>query len=156
MDHTRYRKVFVTGALGFVGRALMARYRALGAEVCGMDVRSDATESVVGGDVTRAEEWQEAINGSDLVIHTAAIVTNNVAPAEAWRVNVLGTRRVIDAAIKAGQARIASDILENLKSKYSHWPGSLAGAQEWQRLSTQLARKQQELEEASRKTTGRP
>ncbi|MBI5841279.1 MAG: NAD-dependent epimerase/dehydratase family protein [Chloroflexi bacterium] len=105
MEQTRYRKVFVTGALGFVGRALSARYRELGAETRGLDVRADAEAGIVAGDVTRPEEWQEQINSCDLVIHTAAIVTNNVTREEAWRVNVLGARRVLDAAIRAEAKR---------------------------------------------------
>ncbi|MBI4790153.1 MAG: NAD-dependent epimerase/dehydratase family protein [Chloroflexi bacterium] len=105
LEETRYRQVFITGAQGFMGRALAARYRALGAEVRGLDVRADAAANVVAGDVTRPEEWQAHIVGCDLVIHTAAIVTNNVAREEAWRVNVLGTRRVLDAAKEAGAKR---------------------------------------------------
>lgn len=105
MDQTRYRKVFITGALGFMGRALSAQYRALGVEICGLDVRADATSNVVAGDVSRPEEWESTLADCDLVIHTAAIVTNNVSREEAWRVNVLGTRRVLDAAIKAGVKR---------------------------------------------------
>jgi nucleoside-diphosphate-sugar epimerase len=105
MEQTQYRKVFITGALGFVGRALSACYRELGAETCGLDIRADSALNVVAGDVSKPEEWQEVINGCDLVIHSAAIVTNNVVREEAWRVNVLGTRRVLDAAIKAGAKR---------------------------------------------------
>lgn len=105
MNQTRYRKIFITGALGFVGRALSAAYRELGAQTCGLDVRSDASANVVAGDVSRPEEWQHVLTDCDLVIHTAAIVTNNVSREEAWRVNVLGTRRVLDAAIKAGVKR---------------------------------------------------
>lgn len=104
-ERTRYKRVFITGALGFVGRALGARYRALGAEVRGLDVRADAAANVVAGDVTRPEGWQAHLDGSDLLIHTAAIVTNNIPRAEAWRVNVLGTRRVLDAAKQAGVKR---------------------------------------------------
>ena len=105
MNQTRYRKIFITGALGFVGRALSAAYRELGAQTCGLDVRADAFANVVAGDVSRPEEWQHVLADCDLVIHTAAIVTNNVSREEAWRVNVLGTRRVLDAAIKAGVKR---------------------------------------------------
>jgi len=105
IDYTRYHQVFITGALGFVGRALAARYRALGAEVRGLDVRADSAAKVVAGDVTQPEAWQTHIDGCDLVIHTAAIVTNNVVREEAWRVNVLGTRRVLDAAKQAGVQR---------------------------------------------------
>lgn len=105
MMHTRYRKIFITGALGFVGRALLMRYRELGAETCGLDVRADAHLNVVAGDVTRPEEWQDQLNGCDLVIHTAALVTNNMTRRQAWQVNVLGTRRVLDAAVRAGVKR---------------------------------------------------
>lgn len=105
MEQTRYRKVFITGALGFVGQALSARYRALGAETCGLDVRADAEAGIVAGDVSLPEDWQDVVSGCNLVIHTAAIVTNNVTHAEAWRINVLGTRRVLEAAKKAGAKR---------------------------------------------------
>ncbi len=105
MNTTRYQKIFITGALGFVGRALAERYRALGAETCGLDVRADSALNIVAGDVSKPDDWQSALNGCDLLIHTAAIVTNNVSREEAWRVNVLGTRRVLDAAIRAGVKR---------------------------------------------------
>jgi len=105
MTQTRYRKVFITGALGFVGRALSARYRELGAETRGLDVRAEPSLGVVAGDVCRPQDWRETINGCDLVIHTAAIVTNNVARETAWRVNVLGTRRVLEAAKEGGAKR---------------------------------------------------
>lgn len=105
MAKTQYHKVFVTGALGFVGRALLARYGELGAETVGLDLNADRAIGVVAGDVSQPEAWQAHIAGCDLVIHTAAVVTNNVTRAEAWRVNVLGTRRVLDAAIQAGAQR---------------------------------------------------
>ncbi len=105
MDHTRYKKIFITGALGFVGRALAERYRQLGAQTCGLDIRADAGLNVIAGDIAQPQAWQSALQGCDLVIHTAAIVTNNVSRAEAWRVNVLGTRCVLDAAIQAGVKR---------------------------------------------------
>ena len=105
MKTTRYQKIFITGALGFVGRALAEQYRALGAETCGLDIRADAALNIVAGDVSKPERWQSALTDCDLVIHTAAIVSNNVAREEAWRVNVLGTRRVLEAAIRAGAKR---------------------------------------------------
>ncbi len=105
ISRTRYRRVFITGALGFVGRALAARYCGLGAEVRGLDVRAEPGANVVAGDVSRPELWDAHLEGCDLVVHTAAVVTNNVARQEAWRVNVLGTRRVLDAARRAGARR---------------------------------------------------
>ncbi|MCC6642572.1 MAG: NAD-dependent epimerase/dehydratase family protein [Deltaproteobacteria bacterium] len=99
------RRVFVTGANGFVGRALLVRHRELGAEVCGMDVRADAEWNVVAGDLGESGPWQAHAKGCDLVIHTAAVVSN-IAPAELYRrVSVGGTRRALDAAIAAGARR---------------------------------------------------
>jgi len=105
LDETRYRKVFVTGGQGFVGRALLTRYRELGAEVVGLDLQANPTANIVAGDVSDPSDWEKYVQGCDLVIHTAAIVTNNVSRTEAWRVNVLGTRRVLDSAIQAGVRR---------------------------------------------------
>ena len=49
--------------------------------------------------------WADALAGVDTVVHTAAIVST-VAPIDkAWEVNVLGTRKVLDAAIAAGVGR---------------------------------------------------
>lgn len=100
------RCVFVTGANGFLGRAVMARCSALGARVCGLDVQADAARDVVAGDITKPEGWRDHLAGADIVVHTAAVVTNNVDPVLAWSVNVIGTRRVVDAAADAGVSRV--------------------------------------------------
>ena len=77
-------RVFATGACGFVGRAVLARYRELGVEVRGMDVRADPEWDVVAGDIGEAGSWQEHAAGCELVVHTAAVVSN-VAPPELYR-----------------------------------------------------------------------
>ncbi len=98
-------KVFVTGALGFIGRALLDRYRAAGAEVAGVDRSADPALGVVAGDTVEPGDWSERMSGADIVFHTAAVVSNT-APADAcWRVNVLGTRRVVAAASARGLGR---------------------------------------------------
>ncbi len=98
-------KVFVTGALGFIGRALLERYRAAGAEVGGIDRQADPALGVVAGDVGEPGEFRDRLRGCDLVFHTAAVVSN-VAPEEQfWRVNVLGTRRLLEACAAAGVGR---------------------------------------------------
>ena len=53
-EPTAARRVFITGALGFVGRRLADRYRADGASVGGVDMRSDPALGVVAGDITTA------------------------------------------------------------------------------------------------------
>lgn len=105
MEEAIPRRVFVTGANGFVGRAVAARYRALGAEVAGVDLRADPEWNVVAGDLGAPGPWQEHAAGAELVVHTAAVVSN-VAPPELYRqVTVGGARRALEAAIAGGAER---------------------------------------------------
>ncbi len=99
------RRVFITGAGGFIGRALMARYRELGAQVAGVDLVADPSSGIVEGSTLRPREWAAALAGADLVIHTAAVVSTVAPLQQAWQVNVLGTKRVLDAAVAAGAGR---------------------------------------------------
>lgn len=94
----------VTGGSGFIGRAVSARYRAAGAEVVGVDVQADDAAGVVEGDTSVPGPWQDVVASADLVVHTAALVSNTAGLQRAWEVNVLGTRHVLDAAA-GGQAR---------------------------------------------------
>ena len=99
-------RVFITGASGFIGRALGERLRSEGAEVRGMDLRADPANDVVAGDVAVAGPWQDHAGGCDLVIHTAAIVSLRLDnPDDVWRANVLGTKHALDAAIAGGARR---------------------------------------------------
>lgn len=98
-------KVFITGANGFIGKALAARLRQLGAEVTGVDLRPDPANGIVAGNTTDPEAWAAALQGVHTVVHTAAVVSLVAPYDEAWRVNVLGTRRVLEAAMKAGVQR---------------------------------------------------
>ncbi len=98
-------KAFVTGALGFIGAAICERLRADGWEVGGVDMRAEPGLGVLAGDVCEPARWQQAAAGCELFIHTAAVVSNAVPFARQWQVNVLGTRRAIDAALAAGAAR---------------------------------------------------
>ncbi len=113
--------VFVTGASGFIGRALCRWYRAAGWTVRGVDRASPGATTdgaapvapvapddveVVPGDVTEPGDWVDALAGADLVIHTAALVSNTAGLAEGVRVNVGGTRRVVEAVAAAGAGRL--------------------------------------------------
>lgn len=98
-------KVFISGALGFIGSVLADHYRKAGLEVRGVDVRSDRSLGVVAGDIGEPDDWQNHAAGCDLVINTAAYVGFGGDLDEVWRVNVLGTRRMIDAAQRGGAER---------------------------------------------------
>jgi nucleoside-diphosphate-sugar epimerase len=100
-------RVFLTGASGFIGRALAARLRADGHEVGGVDLAADAAAEVVAGDIARPGPWQDAAAGAEVVVHAAAYVGGRMSrPEEIWAVNTLGTRHVVDAAARAGAARL--------------------------------------------------
>jgi nucleoside-diphosphate-sugar epimerase len=95
----------ITGGLGFIGRTLAQRLREQGVDVRGVDVVADPELGVIAGDVGEAGAWQDAFSGSDTVIHTAALVSNAASAQEAWRINVLGTRNALEAAIRGGAER---------------------------------------------------
>ncbi len=99
-------RVFVTGANGFIGRALSARLRSEGVDVRGVDLSADPARGVVTGDITRPGPWTSGLLGVDSVVHTAAAVSNAVTWDHAWRANVLGTHRVLEAASRAGAHRV--------------------------------------------------
>ncbi|MGI8580354.1 MAG: NAD-dependent epimerase/dehydratase family protein, partial [Solirubrobacteraceae bacterium] len=99
------KRAFITGAWGFIGRTLAARLRAQDVEVRGVDFEADPEWGVVAGDIAEPGDWQRHAEGCDLVVHTAAIVSNAFDLDTSWRVNVLGTRRALDAAARAGADR---------------------------------------------------
>ena len=47
------RTIFITGANGFIGRALSARLRTLGAAVKGVDLTADPENDVIASDITK-------------------------------------------------------------------------------------------------------
>jgi nucleoside-diphosphate-sugar epimerase len=104
-SNTIPKKVFITGAGGFLGTALMDYYRALGVEVVGMDIVADAASNIVAGDLLQPAGWKAALEDCDVVIHTAAFVSNTASYQQVWDVNVLGTRKVIECAVAAGASR---------------------------------------------------
>jgi len=105
-------RIGVTGVGGFIGAALAARARALGATVRGLErdpaaarrVESAGVEVVVG-DITDPEAARRFASGLDLVVHTAAVVDED-GPLTLFRaVNVGGTETVARAARDAGARR---------------------------------------------------
>lgn len=94
----------VTGAAGFLGRAFTRALHARGDEVVGIDVRPGPAVEV--GDVTRPGVWTALLQGADLVVHAAAMVGDAGDAHSYWRVNVDGTRTVLEAAAAAGVGRV--------------------------------------------------
>lgn len=98
-------KVFITGANGFIGRALLTRFREQGATVVGVDLNANPALGVQAGNVASPGDWQRLAQGCELVIHTAAVVSNAV-PAALYRSVSLGSVRLaLDAAVAGGASR---------------------------------------------------
>lgn len=105
--------VFITGGSGFVGGALLRRLVADGRSVRAL-VRSDEAEAAVAaagaepvrGDLDDAPALRRGSAGCELVFHAAALVSD-WAPRSAFeRVNVVGTRNVLEACEAGGVGRL--------------------------------------------------
>jgi nucleoside-diphosphate-sugar epimerase len=104
-------RAFVTGGSGFVGRELIRALRARGDEVRALSrsEKADATLREVGAEPVRGDldgELVPGMTGCDVVFHAAAKVEDWGPREEFLRINVEGTRRVVDAARKAGVKRL--------------------------------------------------
>ena len=102
--------IFVTGAAGCVGRALLERLFASGLTVIGMDLIPQPgncpASTWVTGDVIELGECEKYLKDVGTVIHLAAMVHTTPSTHEEangfWRVNLNGTHRIIDASVRAG------------------------------------------------------
>jgi dihydroflavonol-4-reductase len=104
-------KALVTGAGGFIGAHVAAALAAAGAEVRAFDLRppDDPPPGVepVAGDLLDDGALRGALDGCDAVFHLAALYSYRRADADAMRrVNVEGTRAVLDTAARAGGVRV--------------------------------------------------
>jgi nucleoside-diphosphate-sugar epimerase len=90
--------VAVTGAKGFIGAATCQRLEADGHQVVSIDLPDV--------DVTDLAALERAFTGCDLVVHTVALLPDRGGMADHVRVNVGGTRNVMDAAERTGVERV--------------------------------------------------
>jgi len=110
-------RILVTGATGFVGRALVQHLAAAGAWVRlatrqpPASLPAGAAEAVSVGEIGPATQWQAALEGVEQVVHLAArvhVMDDRAAdPLAAFRqVNRDGTRRLAESAAAAGVTRL--------------------------------------------------
>src|SRR5512140_2513984 len=94
-------RIGITGAAGFIGRAIAARARRAGHHVTGLDRAGGGAADHVG-DVTDLDLLHRFCRGLDRVYHTAAIVQETGAWRDFFRVNVLGADSVALVAKEQG------------------------------------------------------
>ncbi len=104
--------VLVTGGTGFIGRHTVAALIAKGHRVRAL-CRSDepalkaAGAEVVRGDVLVKDSVARAMEGCDLVVHGAGLVSRGAEDAPLMmKLHVNGTRHVMDVAVARGVQRI--------------------------------------------------
>ncbi len=142
------KTVLITGATGFLGGALALRLASEGVRVralvrrAGRDwhLRNAASIEMVSGDLTDAAQVNHVVEGVDVIFHVAAALGGSMD----WqrRVNVDGTRNIMQAAAAAGVQRVVhvstisvygykntTDVTEETPMNPSHDPYSIAKAE---------------------------
>lgn len=107
-------KALVTGAGGFTGSHLVRALEQQGDFVVGLVRKSsnlarlsNCNVQLVYGDITDRDALRKAMTGVDTVFHTAAYVELGIVnEAEMERVNVEGTRSVLEIAQAAGVSKV--------------------------------------------------
>ncbi len=114
-------KILVTGGCGYIGSALVAALMRRGDQVCVLDDLWFGGEALlpffdfngfelIKGDVCDDDLLFNSMAGVDCVIHLAAIVgfpaCEKAGRESVWRINVDGTKKVYEAACRAGVQRL--------------------------------------------------
>jgi len=102
-------QVAVTGATGLVGGHVAAALRDRGHEVTVLVRRRSAPPDgfrTVRGDLSSPESLRELLAGAEALVHCAAPYSYALSADELHAVHVAGTRAVLDAAARAGVARV--------------------------------------------------
>jgi len=117
------QSVLVTGGAGFFGRGFVKRLLALGVPRVCVFSRDEAKHAAMRaelqdervrffvGDVRDQQRLERAMDGIELVVHAAALKRVEVAEydaAEVMKTNVLGSMNVIEAATRAGVAKVVA------------------------------------------------
>jgi nucleoside-diphosphate-sugar epimerase len=107
------QRIFVTGASGFVGQEFLRRCRGSGGgqitvltrQLLPDDPSRLGSVTQVVGDLLDPDAYRSALAGCEVVVHLAA-TTGRASAAEHARVNVEGTRVLLEACKAAGVSRI--------------------------------------------------
>lgn len=106
-------RALVTGSTGFIGGALCAALiekgfsvRAYHRDSSNLTLIKDLPVEHVIGDLTQPESLVNAMQGIDVVFHTAALLGNSNKASEHAAITIQGTRSVMNAALKQKVQRV--------------------------------------------------
>ncbi|PYY46351.1 NAD(P)-dependent oxidoreductase [Curtobacterium sp. MCLR17_043] len=135
-------KVLVTGASGFLGQATAAAVRDAGHEVRTFQRRPSGVSGVqdVAGTMTDDAAIARAVDGIEAVVHLAAKVSLAGDPADFARINIEGTRSLLQAARTAGVGRFVFVSSPSVAHTGSSLVGADAGPAEPSRARGDYAR----------------
>lgn len=98
-------KNLITGATGFIGSHIAERLMGEGEDVTALVRRTSNTEflntigvRLIYGDINDFDSLKTAMKGMDSVYHSAAIADEWISQKEAYRVNVEGTKNLLECA----------------------------------------------------------
>ncbi|QEM68843.1 NAD-dependent epimerase/dehydratase family protein [Geobacter sp. FeAm09] len=107
-------KTFITGATGFIGASIARELLKDGREVRALVRAGSDTSNLAGldlelwqGDLRDQDSLRQGLKGCDVLYHAAAdyrLWTRD--PQQMYRVNVEGTKAVLEAALENGLARV--------------------------------------------------
>jgi nucleoside-diphosphate-sugar epimerase len=110
MESVERQKVLITGGAGFLGINLVRHLRTRGYEISSLDVEEfdyperDRIETIKG-DIRDKALVDQAMEGVDLVVHTAAALPL-YSPEDIYTTDVEGTRNVLEASRRHGVGRV--------------------------------------------------
>ncbi len=113
-NDTKPLNILVTGASGFIGQNLVPRLVALGHNIRTFGRSEHLPESLANlnlehqpGSITNLSQVTQAMAGIDFVYHLAGLVSYKKCDYEKIHaVNVIGTRNVMEASLKANIKRV--------------------------------------------------
>lgn len=124
--------IFITGATGFIGSHLAERLaskghklRCLARETSDTEILSKLNAEITAADMNDPSGLKKALEGIEIVYHCAAMVGEWLHKEEADKINISGTKNLLDASVAAGVKRfvhVSSLAVLGMKHHYNTPP----------------------------------